>query len=133
MQFFFYLTIQIHSSLNINTVAFTFLKVSRLIEQTLVKVLLCFYLINDARSHYAILIQVLSLVHFRVLNSESKLKKKRWPFEDDPLKNKFIYRFQNQESSKKSEKTYHSLSPSRLFDVQHSNSFLVCAQFSSVF
>ena len=47
----------------LNTVAFTFLKVSTLIEQTLVKVILCFYPIDDARSHRAILIQVLSLVH----------------------------------------------------------------------
>ena len=59
----------------LNTVAFTFLKVSTLIERTLVKVILCFYLIDDARSHRAILNQVLSLVHFGVFNFENKLKK----------------------------------------------------------
>ena len=64
----FYLKIQIHSSLIINTVAFTCL-----IEQTLVKVIVCFDLIDDARSHHAILIQVLSLVHLGVLSFQNKL------------------------------------------------------------
>ena len=60
----------------LNTVAFTFLKVSTLIEQTLVKVILCFYPTDDARSHRAILIQVLSLVPFGVFSFENKLKKR---------------------------------------------------------
>ena len=46
----------------LNTVAFTFLKVSTLIERTLVKVILCFYLIDDARSHRAILTESSSFI-----------------------------------------------------------------------
>ena len=81
----FYLKIQIHSSLIINIVAFTCLKVSSLIEQTLVKVIVCFDLIDDARSHHAILIQVLSLVHFGVFSFQNKLKK------NDETSNKKIH------------------------------------------
>ena len=110
----FYLKIQIHSSLIINTVAFTCLKVSSLIEQTLVKVIVCFDLIDDARSHHAIWIQVLSLVHFGVFSFQNKLKKK-----NDETSNKKIHLpFSKPRNCQKCEKkNYYSLSPSRLCDV----------------
>ena len=102
----------------LNTVAFTFLKVSTLIEQTLVKVILCFYPIDDARSHRAILIQVLSLVHFGVFSFQNKLKKK-----DETSNKKIHLPFSKPRNCQKEVKIYHSFSRSRLCDVYKHQEF----------